>query len=242
MNGHRAALGLACGLLAVCAAAALAAEQKPEDKQTVSSKADKRTPATGVNFKKSLNLPFASLGTLGSRIEAARRAPDPVALANAAHELHVAEKVSGKQASLTSSALVKEAAELAALRRQVAEMKATLHVANQIQQQTSTLQYLNSQLTTTRQMIKQETAAVQSNKEPTDAPRKILVNNYTTQYIDVYVNGFLKLQLEPGQSQWCVIEHKWNPTVLKAYGNEDAQVWGPRYVWGRFKTYTWNLN
>jgi len=38
-----------------------------------------------------------------------------------------------------------------------------------------------------------------------------------------------------------VIEHKWNPTVLKGYGNEDTNNWGPRYIWGNFKTYTWNL-
>jgi hypothetical protein len=47
-----------------------------------------------INFRKELNLPFATLGTLGSRIGEARRAGDPVALANAASELAVAEKVS----------------------------------------------------------------------------------------------------------------------------------------------------
>src|SRR5262245_65968273 len=75
-------------------------EPKPEDKQVVDSKAEKRQPATAIDSRKELNLPFSSLTTLGARIEAARRSPDPIALGNAAHELAVAEKVSGKKASL----------------------------------------------------------------------------------------------------------------------------------------------
>jgi hypothetical protein len=38
-----------------------------------------------------------------------------------------------------------------------------------------------------------------------------------------------------------VIEHKWNPTVLTAYGNAPFVVWGPRQIEGAFTTYTWNL-
>ena len=60
--------------------------------------------------------------TLGNRIDTARRQYDPVALGNTASELALAEKVSGKQASLTSTALYKESVELAKLRRQVAEL------------------------------------------------------------------------------------------------------------------------
>jgi hypothetical protein len=76
------------------------AEVKAKEEQVVTSKAGMHTPATAVNFKKALNLPFPSLGTLGSRIEAARRKPDPVALAHTASEPAVAEKVSGKKARI----------------------------------------------------------------------------------------------------------------------------------------------
>ena len=48
------------------------------------------------------------------------------------------------------------------------------------------------------------------------------------------------MQIAPGGSKWCVIEHKFNPTTLTAYGSEDDAVWGPRQVFGAFKTYTWN--
>src|SRR5262249_25262355 len=87
-----------------------------DDKQVVESKAEQRAAAAATDFRKQLKLPFASLATLGGRIDAARRDGDPVALAHAASELAVAEKVSGKKADLTSTAVLKEAAELAKLR------------------------------------------------------------------------------------------------------------------------------
>src|SRR5262245_48681024 len=86
-----------------------------DDKQIVDSKAQKRTLAASIQFNKELGLPYKSLTTLGSRIDTARRGHDPVSLAHAASELSVAEKVSGKQASVTSSTLLKESAELAKL-------------------------------------------------------------------------------------------------------------------------------
>jgi hypothetical protein len=58
----------------------------------------------------------------------------------------------------------------------------------------------------------------------------------------VYVNGNLKGTVGPGAQQVWTIEHRWNPTVLTADGNEDEQTWGPRYIWGRYKKYTWNIN
>ena len=82
------------------------------DKEKIDTKATPRPSAAGVKFRKELGLPLSSLNTLGTRIDAARRAHDPVALAHAASELATAEKVSGKKASLTSLELAKESAEL----------------------------------------------------------------------------------------------------------------------------------
>ena len=213
-----------------------------EDQQKVDSRAQKGTPAARIDFKKELSLPFASLGTLGTRIDAARRGHDPVALAHTAHELAVAEKVSGKKARVTSSLLMKEAAQLAKLRRQAKELQAVQLMADQVTRETEAVTDLKKEIALAQQQAAAETEAVRSNEQPTDTPRKVLVNNYTTQYIDIWVNGNMKMQLEPGQSKWCVIEHKWNPTILTAYGDEDDTTWGPRYIWGKFTTYTWNLN
>jgi hypothetical protein len=207
----------------------------------VTTKAAKRSPATDINFKKTYNLPFDSLGTLGARIEAARRKPDPVALAHAASEMSVAEEVSGKKASLTSKALVQEAAQLAKLRQEVAELKATFAVQKKIANEDANIAFWKKEIAKAEKYGQAEKDAVLANELPKDGPRKILLNNYTTQYIDLWVNGRMKIQVPPGGSKWCVIEHKSNPTVLTAYGNEDDSVWGPRNIFGAFKTYTWNL-
>jgi hypothetical protein len=213
-----------------------------DDQQTVASKPQKNAPAAGIDFNKQLGLPFSSLGTLGSRIDSARRSHDPVALAHAANELGVAEKVSGKKASLTSSALLKESGQLAKLRKEAAELQAVERVTSQVATETDLVTDLKKEIALSQQQAKAETEALRSNQEPTDTPRKVLVNNYTTQYLDIWVNGYMKTQVGPGQSKWFYIEHNWNPTVLEAYGNEDNNTWGPRYIWGKFKTYTWNLN
>jgi hypothetical protein len=214
----------------------------PEDKQVVSSKATPRTAVASINFRKELDLPFDSLSTLGARVEAARRKPDPVAMAHAASELATAEKVSGKTASCTSKALMKEAAELAGLRKQVTEMKAVLNVANQVQDEDDSLVNLKQQLTMAQAQAKADQSALTSNEEPTSKPRKVIVNNYTTDSIDIYVNGFFKTNVGPGSSTVIMIEHRWNPTTITGYGNQDVNNYGPRTVWGQFDKYTWNIN
>jgi hypothetical protein len=234
------ALVLALGLPGVADETAKPGTKK-DDKQVVDSKAQKGSPARSINFSKELGLPFASLKTLGGRIDAARRTPDPVALGHAASELSVAEQVSGKKASLTSTALMKEATELAAMRRQQLELAALLRLNSQIASEQGTLTFIKEQIADAKRQAQQESEAVRRNEEPT-SPRKLLVNNYTTQFAVIHVNGNYKMEVPPGESRWCTIEHKWNPTVLKASGDEDMSKWGPRYIWGTFKTYTWNLH
>jgi hypothetical protein len=215
---------------------------KPEDKQVVDAKAEKRSSAAAIDFRKELNLPYPSLGTLGSRIESARKAYDPVALAHTANELAVAEKVSGKKASLTSTAVLKESAELAKLRREAAELKAVLQVQQQVANEDATVAELKKQIASAEEFAKAETASVLRGEEPTGQPRKVLINNYSTQWAGIAVNGNFKTVVPPAQSKWIVIEHKWDPTVLTADGNEDLTHWPKRIIWGNFKTYTWNLH
>jgi hypothetical protein len=216
-------------------------DSAPEDKQVVKSEAVKQASAASVNFRKELNLPFQSLNTLGARIDAARRAPDPVALAHAASELAVAEKVSGKTATLTSKQVGQEAAELAALRKQETELKAVLQVSNQVAMEEDVVKNLKQEISLAQARTKADKQALDRNEEPTNAPRKIVVNNYSTQIIDIYVNGYFEATVQPASTSVITIDHKWNPTVLKAYGNEDSINWGPRYIWGKFEKYTWNL-
>jgi hypothetical protein len=212
------------------------------DKEVADSKAATRPAAASVNFRKELNLPFATLGTLGPRVASARKAHDPVALAHAAGELAVAENVSGKKASLTSADLIKESAELAKLRQQSAELQAVLKVSEQVASEEKWVTTMRQEITDAKKRAAADTEAIRQNQEPTWTPRKVVVNNYTTQYLDIWVNGNYKVQVAPGMSQTIIIEHRWNPTVLTADGNEDGVNWGPRYIWGRFNKYTWNIN
>jgi hypothetical protein len=247
MSLHRVAAGMA--VLGFLSLSCLALGDTPgkgdpaaQDKEVVSSTATQRTAASSVNFRKELNLPFRTLSTLGSRISAARRSADPVALAHAASELAVAEKVSGKKASLTSATLLKESAELAKLRRQAAELQAVENVAHQIQTQQDEVLDLRKEIALAQAQAKADADFFKSNEEPTWTPRKLTVNNYTTQTLDVYVNGTFKMRVAPGGMQIGFIEHRWNPVTLTAYGDEDSQTWGPQYLWGRFNKYTWNIN
>src|SRR5205823_8239229 len=150
---------------------------KKDDQQKVDSQGQKKTPAARVDFKKELNLPYNSLSTLGARIDTARRGHDPVALAHAASELSVAEKVSGKKAGVTASTLMTESAQLAQLRRQADELQAVQQVAQQVAAETDLVTSLKKQILLSQQQAKDETDALRRNEEPTDAPRKILVNN-----------------------------------------------------------------
>jgi hypothetical protein len=212
------------------------------DKEKIDSKATRRATASGVKFRKELGLPYSTLSTLGSRIDGARRAHDALALINAANELAVAEKVSGKKASVTSKELAKESAQLAALRRQETELRAVTTTAMQIQDTDDTITTLKQILDQAKAQAAADSEAIKMNQEPTWKPRTVIVNNYTTQYIDVWCNGTYKVQVAPGMAQSFVIEHRWNPTVLTGYGDEDDQSWGPVNIWGRFNKYTWNIN
>jgi hypothetical protein len=217
------------------------ADPAAEDQQVVSSKAAPRPSAAAINFRKELGLPLPTLSTLGPRISAARRAHDPVALANAGSELAVGEKVSGKKASLTSSAVLKEAAELAGMKRQVAELRVVMQYADLFALEQDTIAQLRKDIAMAEAQAKAEAESKRPNQEPTGTPRKLVVNNYTTQTIDIWVNGIHLGQVASGQTQTFLIEHRWNPTKLTAYPDEDSTYPWSRTIWGRFTTYTWNI-
>lgn len=217
-------------------------DAQPADTQVIKSKPSKVTPAASVKFRKELGLPFASLSTLGSRIDTARRTGDPVALANAASELAVAEQVAGKNASLTSKQVLAEAAELANLRKQEAELRAVLNVSDKVFQAQDQVDSLKKAIAVTQGLTAADKQALQKKEEPTGTPRKVIVNNYTTQYIDIQVNGYLEGQVSPGTTKVFTITQRWNPIVLKGWGDADETIFGPVVLQGRFEKYTWNIN
>ena len=213
-----------------------------DEPQEYSSAPTAVTPAASVPFRNQLGLPYPTLGTLGGRIDAARRAGDPVAMAHAASELDVAEKVSGKTASLTSKQVLAEAAELASVRKRTADTSAVLKVSESLAVAEENLADMKKQLAFSQNMAAQDEKSLAEKLEPTSAPRKILVNNYSTQYIEIQVNGFIRGQVLPGASRTFTIDQRWNPIVIKGWGDEDATTYGPIRLRGQFKTYTWNIN
>jgi hypothetical protein len=228
-----------------CLAMPSKAQQKSgphDDQQTINATANKVSPAASVDFNKELALPYSSLKTLGARIDAARRSHDPVSLAHAANELSVSEKVSGKKAALGSATLLKEAANLAKLRHEAAELRAVQQVAQQTAADNELIAEMQKNLADFDSQAKDETAALRANTPPPDSSRTVIVHNNTTQNFDIWVNGFMKMTVGPGQSKWFVVEQKWNPTVVEAFGFGDDTTWGPVHLWGKFKTYTVNLN
>src|SRR5262249_48850251 len=150
-------------------------------------------------------------------------------------------QVSGKKASVVSTDVAQEAYELAKIRSKEAELKLMVQMAKEMANDEATIKGLQSQLTTAQQMAKAETEAVKGGGEVKAPSPRVLANNTTGQFADIYVNGMYKTDIPPYESRWIVIEQKVNPVVLTAYGNEDISSWGPRYIWGKFATYTWNL-
>ena len=58
----------------------------------------------------------------------------------------------------------------------------------------------------------------------------------------LYVNGNFKATVLPGQTQAFMIEHRWNPTVLTAWGDSDSGGPWKRIINGGFNKYVWKLN
>jgi hypothetical protein len=220
-------------------------EGKEKDSQVETSKAVKRVPATTINFKNAYGLPFDSLATLGSRIDAARRKLDPVALAHAARELNVAEKLSGTTASLKSTALLAEAKELAAMRRQVAELKAVYAVHQQIAsaeiKEEEHVNYWKTKIELAEKTTREEREALAAKKAPVDVPPMVLVNNNSSEPVQVAINGNFGAEIPAGTSKWCAVQNNWQPITMTAYGDTDGRYWTRPAIWGTFKTYTWNL-
>ncbi len=242
-------------LTALVATATFSQAQQPKkddpataDKEVVDSRIRKKQAVACLNFRKELGLPFATLSTLGSRIAAARRESDPVAMASAAMELASAERIAGKKASVTSHALINEATDMASLRREPKETHAVLLAAQQAAAEEATIARINREIAAAKdqqqsinEAMANDAAAVKLENQPKWIGRKVLITNFSTQYVDLSVNGRLKIQIAPGEKRIYVIEHRWNPTVLTATGDQDIDSWGPRIIWGKFNTYTWNI-
>lgn len=211
------------------------------DEKLVRTYAEPRPKAVTVNFHKALKLSWPSLQTLGARIDMARQNADPVALAHLASELHVAEKVSGKKASLTSQALIKEAAQVAKLHKEVSELKASLEVAKQIQSENSLIDDFQKDIAKAEAEAKaQDKVAAQPPPSPFNpVAYPVLIENYTEEPISIFMNGKYQMTVQPLQKRFLNFMQMPSPVVLHAYSVDNQ--WGPRNIYETLSNYTWVL-
>jgi len=180
-----AVTGLACAL-AVPGAGAF--DKKKADKSEDLTKGTKESEAAAaVHFDTAFGLSFPSLSTLGTRIAQARVASDPVGLALAAKELEVAEKVSGKHASLTAKDLMSEAVELGKLRKDEQELKALREL---VSSDDKTKEEFKTAILDAAKEAKVRSAALGKGEEPRGIRARLIVHNYRNNPLYLSYNGY----------------------------------------------------
>lgn len=199
------------------------------------AKGEKRTPATTIDFQNSLGLSFDSLRGLGARIEQARTAADPVGLAAAARELAVAEKTSGKSASVKSADLLKEATEMARQRNNPDELKAVALLAGDKEDRKA----LNDQAA----KAQKELLARKNGEKKRGITGTLSVINQTRWYIRIYVNYQYVGTVRPFATGSVFVGNSaFGTTVLYASAPGTALTWGPRSVTQAVGDISWTLS
>jgi hypothetical protein len=205
--------------------------------EVIESKATAQESAAATNFAKALGLSFESLNTLGSRIDQARRQADPVALANAANELAVAEQVSGKKATLTSDALLKEAGALAKMRFDPSELKAVGLLAHSNE---ALAKELSTAAAKAEKAEKERIAASKEGGKTRGIMGTLHADSRVNATIFVYVDGRFVGSMGPyGDIYPYIGQTAWETTFLSAHSN-DGRTWN-RQVSSAVNNYHWIL-
>jgi hypothetical protein len=227
-----AMLLIGCAILGGMVLPGAAQEKKPvAPGKKFEFKGEKYTPASTIDFGGELGLPLQALTTLGGRIEAAREAPDPVALAVAGLELAAAEKVSGKKAGLSSESLFKEVAGLA---RDRGHSKELLMVAELLNDKD-----LRAEADKAARREKDEAELAKAGETPRGT-RYLRIWNRTQECAKVYVNGEFLGRVEPGAFDTFPIYKRYLPVRL--FARHHHRTWGPARFDGEYDIWTWELN
>jgi hypothetical protein len=221
-----------CAILGGMVLPGTAQENKPVvPEKKIEAKGEKYTPASTIDFGGELGLPLQGLTTLGGRIEAARRTPDPVALAVAGLELAAAEKVSGKNAGLSSEAVFKEVVYLAKVRSHSKELLMVAELLND--------KDLRAEADRAARFEKGEAEAAKAGETPRGT-RYLRVWNRTRECTEVYVNGECLGHVEPGEFATFPIYKRYREVRL--FARHHHRRWGPARIDGDYDIWTWELN
>lgn len=230
---------LLAGVLACTVAGSVSSaddEGKSDSKTENGSEAEKYVSGSSIDFSQELGLNYPSLVTLGARIEQFRTtSPDPVGLSAAAHELSIAENVSGKKAELTSESLLKEAVHMATVRHNSAELKAVMHYVKdeKVRDELETAAHRAGKDEKTRD------EQAKAGAKTRGIYHELIVNNRSRQFVRVYYNRRFVGSLRPlGHDHFRIHDH--SPHFdLYAKGSRGSR-WR-LHKHGDFRRFTWNL-
>jgi len=195
------------------------------------------TLARTIDFSGNLGLDFATLKTLGVRIDQGRETPDPVGLALAASELAMAEKVSAKQAAVKAADLLTEAVDMAKHRQQPEELRALAFMVGDDKVRTG--------------LEKQADAIVKAQKsgERGRGIGTLTVFNNSGRTVAIYVNdqfvGNVRANNEgsfPVGQYGPDIQDLEGPLETKIIARSGKYHWGPRVVSKDVQNYKFTLN
>jgi len=216
---------LLCGLfvLAICCPSYVNAEDKQEP-EVIKSSIEKDVVesclgACRVNFRKELGVDLEYLDSIGVDIHNARKTPDPVALALCAKGLAVAEQVSGKKASYTSTQVMQEAVKLAKLRGYSAELSGLAVLADA--KDASDLKEL-------AEVAKGAEEEARIATENGDASKELIgslqVANHSHECLRIYMDGRYLGTVHEGHTQsFHVHNHNWH-NHFDAYCAEGGEL------------------
>jgi len=229
---------MAAAALALVAGVALAADDTQDKNKGdgADAKIEQHIAATAIDFRVELGLDFPSLVSLGGRIEQCRTInPDPVGLAAAAYELGVAEKVSGKTAKITSEALLKEAAELAKIRNDSKELKATMHfIADE-----KAKEELETAALRAEKAEKEKAELAKSGAQTRGVHNELIVKNISRQWIKIYYNGRYVGRVEPLRDNFFRVYDDSPYFDLLGIGSRGSK-WH-HHERGQFRNFTWRI-
>jgi hypothetical protein len=170
---------------------------------TKTSKLERMPVAAATDFVGSLRLPFQSLTTIGARIDAARLAADPVVLSCLARELAVAEKVSGKKASLNAGELEKEALALVKLRNQSQELEAVGLLLDDEKVRVE----LGKLAETAKERESEAAEAIKRGELKKGLQGTLIVTNLHNVPMNLYTNGLFRGTVAPFQTNFFYVDN-----------------------------------
>jgi hypothetical protein len=193
------------------------------------------TSAEGVSFTKELGVSYPSLLTLAGRIEQARQAPDPIALAAAARELAAAEVASGKTAAVKSDDLIKEAIDLAKARSNPTEMKAVAALVG-----AKAGQDLRAAIPAAEKWAAKVKADREAGVKTRGITGQLHADSRYGRWITVHVNGRNVGSMPPmGDIYTYVGDSPWGTTFLYARAHDGR--WWRAEIRGNYNHYHWIL-